>query len=96
MQYGTVVFWGINAADEQAVLMSVVTPSKLEPLELSEIEIDEFTFHYSTIEPPHIQNDIITLNQSYAADHQVGSGPRCRFPALRVPMTSASCLMLPA
>eukprot|EP00775_Hariotina_reticulata_P010050 gene10050-10206_t len=42
-----------------------------EPLELSEIEIDEFTFHYSTIEPPHIQNDVITMNQSYAADHQV-------------------------
>lgn len=30
-----------------------------------------FTFHYSTIEPPHIQNDVITLNKTYAADHQV-------------------------
>jgi len=68
-----VVFWGINAADEQAVVMSIINPCKLEPLELSEIEIDEFTFHYSTIEPPHIQNDIITINQSYAADHQVST-----------------------
>jgi hypothetical protein len=35
------VFWGISAADEQAVLLSIVNPCKQEPLELSEIEIDE-------------------------------------------------------
>lgn len=71
LQYGTVVFWGISAADEQAVRFSIINPCRLEPLDLHEIEIDEFTFHYSTVEPPHIQNDVITINKSYAADHQV-------------------------
>lgn len=74
MQYGTVVFWGISAADEQAVLQSVVNPCKQDPFQLSEVEIDEFTFHYSMYEPPHIQNDVITINRQYAADHQVGYG----------------------
>eukprot|EP00879_Flechtneria_rotunda_P003970 GHRR01004210.1.p1 GENE.GHRR01004210.1~~GHRR01004210.1.p1 ORF type:complete len:437 (+),score=141.40 GHRR01004210.1:141-1451(+) len=69
--YGTVVFWGISAADEQAVVHSIVNPCKQEPLDLHEIEIDEFTFYYSSIEPPHIQNDLITINKSFAADHQV-------------------------
>jgi uncharacterized Rmd1/YagE family protein len=71
LQYGTVVFWGISAADEQAVLLTVVNPCKQDPFQLSEVEIDEFTFHYSVYEPPHIQNDIITINRQYAADHQV-------------------------
>lgn len=71
MQYGTVVFWGISAADEHAVLESVVSPCKQDPFQPSEIEIDEFTFHYSMYEPPHIQNDVITINRQYAADHQV-------------------------
>jgi hypothetical protein len=31
----------------------------------------QFTFHYSMYEPPHIQNDVITINRQYAADHQV-------------------------
>lgn len=69
--YGTVVFWGISAADEQAVLLTVVNPCKQDPFQLSEVEIDEFTFHYSVYEPPHIQNDVITINRQYAADHQV-------------------------
>lgn len=68
------VFWGISAADEQAVLQSVVNPCKQDPFQLSEVEIDEFTFHYSMYEPPHIQNDVITINRQYAADHQVGYG----------------------
>jgi len=75
MQYGTVVFWGISAADEHAVLESVVSPCKQDPFQPSEIEIDEFTFHYSMYEPPHIQNDVITINRQYAADHQVRFGP---------------------
>lgn len=66
------VFWGISAADEQAVLLTVVNPCKQDPFQLSEVEIDEFTFHYSVYEPPHIQNDVITINRQYAADHQVG------------------------
>lgn len=28
-------------------------------------------FNYSVLEPPHVQNDVITINKSYAADHQV-------------------------
>lgn len=73
VQYGTVVFWGISAADEQAVLLTVVNPCKQDPFQMTEVEIDEFTFHYSVYEPPHIQNDIITINRQYAADHQVGA-----------------------
>lgn len=53
------------------MLHSVVNPCKQDAFQLSEVEIDEFTFHYSVYEPPHIQNDIITINRQYAADHQV-------------------------
>jgi len=69
--YGTVVFWGINAAEEQGIVHAVINPCKVEPLELSDVEIDEFEFNYSLLEPPHIQNDVITINKGYAADHQV-------------------------
>ena len=71
LQYGTVVFWGINAAEEQGIVHAVINPCKVEPLELSDVEIDEFEFNYSLLEPPHIQNDVITINKGYAADHQV-------------------------
>jgi uncharacterized Rmd1/YagE family protein len=71
LQYGTVVFWGINAAEEQGIVHAVINPCKVEPLELSEVEIDEFEFVYSLLEPPHIQNDVITINKGFAADHQV-------------------------
>jgi uncharacterized Rmd1/YagE family protein len=39
--YGTIVFWGISAADEQALQLTVINPCKVEPLDLHEIEIDE-------------------------------------------------------
>jgi uncharacterized Rmd1/YagE family protein len=40
--YGTVVFWGITAAEEQALVHNVINPCKQEPLALDEVEIDEF------------------------------------------------------
>lgn len=40
-QYGTVVFWAMSAAEEQAVLATVVGPAKTEALSPSEVEIDE-------------------------------------------------------
>ena len=42
------------------------------PLALAQVEIDEFQFNCSTNEPPHIQNDMITINKRQAADHRVG------------------------
>lgn len=69
--YGTVVFWAMSAAEEQAVLATVVNNAKTDPLSPSEVEIDEFQFHYSAHELPHIQNDRIILNKASAGDHQV-------------------------
>ena len=55
LQYGTVVFWGINPAEEQSIVHTVINPCKVGALELKEVEIDEFEFNYSVLEPPHIQ-----------------------------------------
>ena len=43
--------------------------AQVEPLE--EHEVDEFEFHFSTGEKSHVQNDTVTLNKKFAADHQV-------------------------
>lgn len=74
----------MSAADEQAVVHAVVNPCKLDALEPGEVEIDEFEFNYSMHEPPHIQNDVITINRSYAGDHQVSEVRRRHHSTLRV------------
>ncbi|KIZ05295.1 hypothetical protein MNEG_2669, partial [Monoraphidium neglectum] len=53
--YGTVVFWGISTADEQALMHTVVRPCSVGPLDVSEVEIDSFSYNYSAVEPPHVQ-----------------------------------------
>ena len=46
-----------------------MVPCEENPLPVSELEIDEFQFHYTTSERPHIQNDTITINHRFANDH---------------------------
>ena len=40
----------------QDVLRNMVVPCEENPLPVEEVEIDEFQFHYTTSEKPHIQN----------------------------------------
>jgi uncharacterized Rmd1/YagE family protein len=65
--YGTVVFWGLSAADEQAVLAAAVAPAKRGALDPADVEVDEFE---SQVGPAsvaaHIQNDVITLPPALA------------------------------
>jgi len=35
----------------------------------------QFAFNYSSLEKPHIQNDIVTLHRKAAKDHQVSTRP---------------------
>ncbi len=53
----------------QDILRNLVVPCEENPLPVSELEIDEFQFHYTTSERPHIQNDTITINHRFANDH---------------------------
>lgn len=46
-----------------------MVPCEENPLPVSELEIDEFQFHYTASERPHIQNDTITINHRFANDH---------------------------
>jgi hypothetical protein len=55
MNYGCVVFWGISTADEQALMHTVVRPCSVGPLDVREVEIDSFSYNYSSHEPPHVQ-----------------------------------------
>ena len=45
--------------------------SLLDTLSSCQIQVEELSFHYSANEPPHIRNDIITINRWQASDHQV-------------------------
>ncbi len=42
---------------------------------LARYDMDEFIFNISVSEPPHIQNDTITINRRQATDHQVRGAP---------------------
>ncbi|EFJ48922.1 hypothetical protein VOLCADRAFT_90235 [Volvox carteri f. nagariensis] len=55
--------------DELATLRSVAQSAEQNPL--TRYEKDEFTFNISVSEPPHIQNDTITINRRQATDYQV-------------------------
>lgn len=69
--YGVVVFWGMTRAEEQEIIRNVIAVCQRDPLPVKEVEVDEFEYNYSILEPPHIQNDVITINQRFAKDHQV-------------------------
>lgn len=69
--YGCVAFWGLTQKQEQDVLRNLVVPCEENPLPVSELEIDEFQFHYTANERPHIQNDTITISHKLANDHSI-------------------------
>ena len=47
---------GVMSLCRQDVLRNMVVPCEENPLPVEEVEIDEFQFHYTTSEKPHIQN----------------------------------------
>jgi uncharacterized Rmd1/YagE family protein len=53
--YGVACFWGIATAEEQALMHGVVRPCAVGPLDVREVEVDAFSYHYSATEPPHVQ-----------------------------------------
>jgi len=69
--YGCVVFWGLTQEQEQDILRTMVVPCEVNPLPVSELEIDEFNFRYTSTEKPHIRNDTITISKRAAADHTI-------------------------
>lgn len=69
--YGVIAFWGLIEKQERDVIRNIVTPCLIDPLPQREIEVDEFTFHYTVSEKPHIQNDTITINYRLANDHLI-------------------------
>ncbi|KAK9796644.1 hypothetical protein WJX73_007435 [Symbiochloris irregularis] len=69
--YGCVAFWGLTVQQEQEVLRSLVLPYQENPLPSFETERDEFQFHYTANERPHIQNDTITIHHRFSSDHLI-------------------------
>lgn len=69
--YGCICLWGLTQSQEKEIVKLTATHSGQEPLPARDVEIDLFQFHYSAHEPPHMQNDTITVNRRQAADHQV-------------------------
>jgi uncharacterized Rmd1/YagE family protein len=69
--YGTVVIWNMSLQEERLLMEKVVKPAAIDPLDDVEVEVDEFLFHYTMSEKPHIQNDTFTINYRYADDHLV-------------------------
>ncbi|GLI71318.1 hypothetical protein VaNZ11_016477 [Volvox africanus] len=68
--YGVVAFWGLQQQQQEAaILRSVARAAERGPL--ARYDMDEFIFNISVSEPPHIQNDTITINRRQATDHQV-------------------------
>ncbi|GIL92541.1 hypothetical protein Vretimale_18957 [Volvox reticuliferus] len=67
--YGVVAFWGLQQQQEAAILRSLARAAERGPL--ARYDMDEFIFNISVSEPPHIQNDTITINRRQATDHQV-------------------------
>ena len=67
--YGVIVLWNLAPEDERTVIKNLVTPALVDPLPMNEVEKDEFSFHYTASEKPHIQNDTFTINYRLAGDH---------------------------
>ena len=53
------------------MLKTIVRPFQHSTLEHRELEVDEFQFHYTNSERPHIQNDTITINHRFTHDHLI-------------------------
>jgi uncharacterized Rmd1/YagE family protein len=52
--------WGLTQREEWEVLRVLVAPAEVDPLPSADVEVDEFSFHYTATEKPHIQNDTFT------------------------------------
>jgi uncharacterized Rmd1/YagE family protein len=68
--YGTVVVWGMTLQEERK-LVEQLKPACVDLLDSAEVEVEEFLYHYTSNEKPHIQNDVFTINYRYAGDHLV-------------------------
>lgn len=58
--YGVVVMWGLSWEEEQIVLNDI-SQFEEQKLSTSDVEVEEFHFHYNAFYQPRIYNDIITL-----------------------------------
>ena len=64
---GMVALWGLTRAQD-AALLRVFAPAALSPLSPSEAETDELQLRFSSVEPPSVQNDVVTIGSRQAAD----------------------------
>ncbi|KAG1665102.1 hypothetical protein FOA52_007793 [Chlamydomonas sp. UWO 241] len=69
--YGVIITWGLDEAEEQELVCNVCKACEVDPYAYSDIEINEFEFNLSATEPPHIKNDVVTINKRQAMDHQL-------------------------
>ncbi|GFH31429.1 DUF155 domain-containing protein, partial [Haematococcus lacustris] len=70
-EFGVIILFGLEPAAEQAVLTRFGAACQRKPYVLKEVEMDQFHFVYSATEPPHIKNDMFTINKRQANNHQV-------------------------
>eukprot|EP00798_Chlamydomonas_sp_ICE-L_P011686 gene11686-34409_t len=61
--YGIVACWGLTE-DQEGVLLKQLEPAWKVELADEEIQSDNFSFHYSGLQQPHIQNETITIHNS--------------------------------
>lgn len=87
--YGCIAFWGLTEKQEQDVLRNMVVPCEENPLPVGEVEIDEFQFHYTASEKPHIQN--VRAGGPSAWASAIWMNPRCHVPFNVAPPRHASC-----
>ena len=61
----------LYSSQENTVVRGIAAQVQGQPLDPTEIEIDEFQFHFSATEKPHVQNDTVTLHRKYTTDHKM-------------------------
>ncbi|KAL4430906.1 hypothetical protein ABPG75_006162 [Micractinium tetrahymenae] len=69
--YGCLALWGLSERQEREVIRALAGPCLVDALPAGEVELDEFQFHYTLSEKPHIQNDTITINYRLRNDHLI-------------------------
>ncbi|CAG8763430.1 5741_t:CDS:2, partial [Acaulospora morrowiae] len=62
-EYGVVVIWGMKEEEEKSLLRDLVAFEE-EKLAASDVETEEFHYHYAASYQPRIYNDVITLKNS--------------------------------
>ncbi|GFH21160.1 DUF155 domain-containing protein, partial [Haematococcus lacustris] len=72
-EFGVIILFGLEPAAEQAVLTRFGAACQRKPYVLKEVEMDQFHFVYSATEPPHIKNDMFTINKRQANNHQASA-----------------------